>query len=63
MKFHLLPADLLKSETKLKIVKFLLSHEAAMSEREIASILNLTEEAVIKNIKHKEFILLLRGEV
>lgn len=46
MKFHLLPSDLLKSETKLKIIKFLLTHEAAMSEREIASILNISHMSV-----------------
>lgn len=46
MKFHLLPSDLLKSEAKLKIVKFLLSHEAAMSEREIASILKISHMSV-----------------
>ena len=39
MRFQLTLSDLFKSETKFKIIKFLLSHEAAMSEREIASIL------------------------
>ena len=51
MQFHLLASDLLKSETKLKIVKFLLNHEAAMSEREIASILNISHMSVNRTMQ------------
>ena len=51
MRFHLLPSDLLKSETKLKIIKFLLSHEAAMSEREIASILHASHMSVNRTMQ------------
>lgn len=46
MRFRLSVSELLKSETKLKLIKFLLSHEAAMSEREIASILGISHMSV-----------------
>ena len=46
MRFHLLPSDLLKSEDRIKITKFLLTHEAAMSEREIASVLNISHMSI-----------------
>ena len=46
MRFHLSLADLFKSEVKFKIIKFLLDHEAAMSEREIASILRISHMSV-----------------
>src|SRR3989338_273832 len=51
MKFHLSPSDLLRSEAKLMIVKFLLSHEAAMSEREIASILKISHMSVNRTMQ------------
>lgn len=46
MKFHILPLDILNSKTKVKIIKFLISHEAFMSEREIASILNVSHMSI-----------------
>lgn len=46
MKFHVLLWDILKSETKVKIIKFLLTHEAPMSEREIASILKVSHMSI-----------------
>ena len=46
MRFHASLLDFLNSKTKVKIVKFLLTHEAAMSEREIASILKVSHMSV-----------------
>jgi predicted nucleotidyltransferase len=46
MQFHISLIDVLNSKTKVKIVKFLLTHEAAMSEREIASILKVSHMSV-----------------
>src|SRR3989338_5634745 len=46
MKFHISLLDILNSKIKVKIVKFLLTHEAAMSEREIASILKVSHMSV-----------------
>lgn len=51
MKFHLLPSELLKSEAKLKVIKFLLRHEAAMSEREIASVLRISHMSVNRTMQ------------
>ncbi len=46
MKFHISLLDILNSKTKVKIIKFLLAHEASMSEREIASILKVSHMSV-----------------
>jgi len=46
MKFNISVLDILNSKTKLKIVKFLLTHEASMSEREIASILKVSHMSI-----------------
>lgn len=46
MRFNTSLSDFIYSETQLKIVKFLLSHEAAMSEREIASIVKVSHMSV-----------------
>jgi len=46
MKFHISLLDVLNSKIKVKIVKFLLTHEAAMSEREIASILKVSHMSI-----------------
>ena len=46
MRFHESYLNLLKSQVKLKIIEFLLSHEASMSEREIASILKISHMSV-----------------
>ena len=51
MKFHVSLLDVLKSEAKLKIVKFLLVHEASMSEREIASILKVSHMSVNRTMR------------
>ena len=46
MKFSASLIDILNSKTRLKIVKFLLTHEASMSEREIASILKVSHMSI-----------------
>ena len=46
MKFNVSPLDVLSSKTKAKIVKFLLTHKASMSEREIASVLKVSHMSV-----------------
>ncbi len=46
MKFQLSPADLIQSPLKLKMIRFLLRHDALMSEREIASILKISHMSV-----------------
>ena len=46
MKFNVSPLDVLNSKTKAKIVKFLLTHKASMSEREIASVLKVSHMSV-----------------
>jgi len=46
MKFQASLLDVLNSKTKVKIVKFLLTHQASMSEREIASILKVSHMSV-----------------
>lgn len=46
MKFHASLLDVLNSKTKVKIVKFLLTHEVSMSEREIASILKVSHMSI-----------------
>ena len=51
MKFHILPLDVLNSKTKVKIIKFLLTHEASMSEREIASILKVSHMSVNRTMR------------
>ena len=51
MKFRLSLASVLKSEAKLKIIKFLLNHEAPMSEREIASILKVSHMSVNRTMR------------
>ncbi len=51
MKFNFSPVEIITSKTKMKIVKFLLSHEAAMSEREIASVLNVSHMSINRIMK------------
>ena len=51
MKFHILPLDVLNSKTKVKIIKFLLTHEASMSEREIASVLKVSHMSVNRTLR------------
>jgi predicted nucleotidyltransferase len=51
MKFNASLIDILNSKTKLKIVKFLLTHEASMSEREIASILKVSHMSINRTMQ------------
>ncbi len=51
MKFRFSILDLLSSGTRVKIIKFLLAHEAPMSEREIASILKISHMSVNRTMR------------
>ena len=51
MKFHISLLDVLNSKTKVKIIKFLLTHEASMSEREIASVLKVSHMSVNRTMR------------
>jgi predicted nucleotidyltransferase len=51
MKFDFSPAEILNSKTKTKIAAFLLNHEAAMSEREIASVLDVSHMSINRMMK------------
>ena len=51
MKFHLFLLDVLNSKTKVKIIKFLLTHEASMSEREIASVLKVSHMSINRTMR------------
>ena len=51
MKFHITLLDVLNSKTKVKIIKFLLTHEASMSEREIASILKVSHMSINRTMR------------
>jgi predicted nucleotidyltransferase len=51
MKFSASLPDMLNSATKIKIVKFLLTHEASMSEREIASILKVSHMSINRTLR------------
>ncbi|MBU2541825.1 MAG: nucleotidyltransferase domain-containing protein [Candidatus Omnitrophica bacterium] len=51
MKFHIPLLDVLNSRTKVKIMKFLLTHEASMSEREIASILKVSHMSINRTMR------------
>jgi len=51
MKFHISLLDTLNSKTKVKIIKFLLTHEASMSEREIASILKTSHMSINRTMR------------
>ena len=51
MKFNVTLFDLINSPTKLNIVRFLINHTASMSEREIASILNVSHMSVNRIMK------------
>lgn len=46
MRFNTSVIDLLNSKTRIKIIKFLLMHEASMSEREIAAILKVSHMTI-----------------
>jgi predicted nucleotidyltransferase len=51
MKFNFSLPDIILSTAKMKIVSFLLNHEAAMSEREIASVLNVSHMSINRFLK------------
>lgn len=51
MRFNTSLIGILNSATKLKIVKFLLTHEASMSEREIASILKVSHMSINRTMR------------
>lgn len=51
MKFHISLLDILNSKTKIKIIKFLLTHQASMSEREIASILKVSHMSINRTMR------------
>ncbi len=51
MKFRISLLDILNSKTKVKIIKFLLTHEASMSEREIASVLKVSHMSVNRTMR------------
>ncbi len=51
MKFNVSLLDVLNSKTKVKIITFLLTHEASMSEREIASVLKVSHMSVNRTMR------------
>jgi len=51
MRFHISLLDVLNSKTKVKIIRFLLTHEASMSEREIASVLKVSHMSVNRTMR------------
>ena len=51
MRFYESYSNILKSEVKLKIIEFLLGHEAFMSEREIASILRISHMSINRTMQ------------
>jgi len=48
--------NILNSATKIKIARFLLTHEAAMSEREIAGVLNVSHMSVNRTLRQLSLI-------
>lgn len=46
MRFHIAIKDILSSPVRLKVARFLLTHEAPMSEREIASVLRISHMSI-----------------
>jgi len=51
MKFHISLFNVISSKTKVKIIRFLIDHEAFMSEREIASVLNVSHMSVNRTMR------------
>lgn len=51
MRFNFSLSDMILSKARMKIVTFLLNHEAAMSEREIASVLNVSHMSINRFLK------------
>lgn len=51
MRFNFSLSDMILSKARMKIVAFLLNHEAAMSEREIASVLHVSHMSINRFLK------------
>jgi len=51
VRFNVSLLDVLNSKAKVKIIKFLLTHEASMSEREIASVLKISHMSVNRTMR------------
>jgi len=51
MRFDISLLDVLNSKSKIKIIKFLLTHEASMSEREIASVLKVSHMSINRTMQ------------
>ena len=51
MKFNISLFNVISSKTKVKIIKFLIDHEAFMSEREIASVLNVSHMSINRTMR------------
>ena len=51
MKYHISILDILNSKVKVKIIKFLLGHEASMSEREMASVLKVSHMSINRTLR------------
>ena len=51
MKYHTSILDILNSKVKVKIIKFLLGHDASMSEREIASVLKVSHMSINRTLR------------
>lgn len=59
MKFNDSFLQLIDTEAKLKVVRFLLNHEAAMSEREISSLVgisHMTVNRILRNLEQWHFV-------
>ena len=51
MEFHISLLDVLNSKLRVKIIKFILTHKAQMSEREIASILKVSHMSINRTMQ------------
>ncbi len=54
MKFHDSFFQLIDTEAKLKVVRFLINHESAMSEREISSLVGISHMTVNRVMRYLE---------
>jgi len=51
MEFHISLLNVLNSRVRIKIIEFLLTHEASMSEREIASVLKVSHMSINRTMR------------
>ena len=51
MEFHISLLDILGSKTRVRIISFLLTHEASMSEREMASVLKVSHMSINRIVR------------